>query len=470
MDFPWSFFLHLGIISLALLAATLLRTRIKFFQKYLIPNSLTAGFMLLIFYNYLAPFFNLTGEDLGPVVYHLLNLSFIAMSLRKTVKAKNKGKRIGGTVVGILSAYAVQATLGLVLTFLFIFTIYPDLFPAIGFLIPLGFAMGPGQAYAIASGWEEFGFTGAGSLGLTFAALGFVWACFGGFFLINRGLKKGWLKQEEAAAKDKFEVKRGVYPRGYNKPVGSFLTTETEAVESLAYNLGYVFFIYLVTFIFLKGVSFLLSFAGDSGRDLATNLWGIAFIFCGIISIFFRKIIVALKIDHTLDNDTLTRFSGAAVDFMVAASFGAISVVVVSAYWVQILVMSTLAGITTFFMIPWMCSRMFDDHKFHRALIIYGADTGTLSTGLVLLRVLDPEFETPVTGDYMYASAFVFVLAIPLILMINLLAYGYRTGNPIYYWISFGLCLAYTIGCFIAYLVLARKKSFSKPNHLWHKE
>ncbi len=56
MNFPWKFFLDLGVISIALLFATLLRARIKFFQKYLIPNALTAGFMLLFFYNFVAKY------------------------------------------------------------------------------------------------------------------------------------------------------------------------------------------------------------------------------------------------------------------------------------------------------------------------------------------------------------------------------------------------------------------------------
>ena len=49
MNFPWNMFLDLGVISIALLLATFLRARINFFQKYLIPNALTAGFLLLPF-------------------------------------------------------------------------------------------------------------------------------------------------------------------------------------------------------------------------------------------------------------------------------------------------------------------------------------------------------------------------------------------------------------------------------------
>ena len=78
MDFPWMTFINFGAISAALLVATLLRAKIRFFQKYLIPNALTAGFMLLFFYNYLAPKLGMSQDDLGGFAYHLLNMSFVA--------------------------------------------------------------------------------------------------------------------------------------------------------------------------------------------------------------------------------------------------------------------------------------------------------------------------------------------------------------------------------------------------------
>ena len=67
----------------------------------------------------------------------------------------------------------------------------------------LGFVLGPGQAYAIGQGWESLGFEGAGTLGLTFAAVGFLWAYFGGVFRINYGIKKGWVTKEEINATGK---------------------------------------------------------------------------------------------------------------------------------------------------------------------------------------------------------------------------------------------------------------------------
>jgi hypothetical protein len=82
MGFHWLSFVHLGILSMALVLATWIRSRLPFFQRYLIPNSLTAGFLLLLFYNPAARRLGLDTAPLGDLIYHLLSISFIAMSLR----------------------------------------------------------------------------------------------------------------------------------------------------------------------------------------------------------------------------------------------------------------------------------------------------------------------------------------------------------------------------------------------------
>ena len=256
----------------------------------------------------------------------------------------------------------------------------------------------------------------------------------------------------------------GVYAKDAEKPVGARLTTETEAIDSMSFNLGIVLGVYLLSFLFLKGVTFLLSLAGSAGNDLAVNLWGISFVFAAGIAMLVKKVMSLLKLDHVTDNGSLTRICGTSVDIMVAASIGAISLIVVSKYWLPILSMGTLGGLAVIFGVLAISSRLFTDHQFYRAIMIYGACTGTLTTGLALLRVLDPDFETPVAEDYVYATGIVFLLAIPLILMINLPAYGHSTGNPIYYWITVGILGGYLIFTAVSYILLARKRAFKNSS------
>jgi glutamate:Na+ symporter, ESS family len=466
MNFSWTFFIDIGAISLALLISTLIRGKVRFFQKYLIPNALTAGFLLLFFYNFVAPRLGLDGSSLGELVYHLLSISFIAMTLRKT-PARKRSDSIFATSVGVLSQYALQATIGLLVTFLLIKTLFPNLFPAFGWLLPLGFVLGPGQAYAIGQGWESFGFEGAGTIGLTFAAVGFLWACFGGVFLINYGIRKGWVSTTEISFLRRKGARTGIYPKSGELPVGARLTTESEAIDSMSFNIALVFGTYLITYLFLKFMTFLLSLAGDLGAELATNLWGIGFVFAAITAIIVKRIMRKLGIDFVADNGSLTRISGTAVDVMVSASIGAISLVVVAQYWAPILILCSLGGLVTIVTVPWISSRLFKDHRFQRMLIVYGASTGTMPTGLALLRVIDPYFETPAASDFMYSTGYTFLLAIPFIMAINLPAYSVTSGKPIYFWLAVAVSLGYALFVFIAYKIISKRRATQNPRTLW---
>ena len=148
MNFSWSIFLDLGLICTALLLATFIRSRVRFFQKFLIPNALLAGFILLPIYNFVAPRLGMGSEGLENLVFHLLNLSFVAMSLRG-MGMKGAGRRIFSSSVIIIIQYTLQVIVGFGLTLLFIYTFLPKLFPSFGLLMPLGFGLGPGQAFAI---------------------------------------------------------------------------------------------------------------------------------------------------------------------------------------------------------------------------------------------------------------------------------------------------------------------------------
>lgn len=468
MDFSWKMVIDAGIVSVGLVFATFLRSKIKFLQKYLVPNALTAGFLLLPVYNYLLPPIGYATNRLGDLVYHLLNISFISMSLRSS-PPKIKGSKSNGSVLGmsaiILFGYASQAILGLLLTLFFL----PDIFPAFGLHLPLGFALGPGQAYAIGKGWESMGFEGGATVGLTFAAIGYLWACFGGMFLIHKGIRKGWMKPEQLNIMTDKSLLSGIIPRGVQKPGAGYLTTDSEAIDSFSFHSGLVVFTYFLSFLFLKGVTILLGFAGKTGMELATNLWGINFIFSALIAILVRKIIDALKLGYMVDDDSLTRISGMSIDYMVAGALAAISLVFVGKYWFPIVLMSTLCGFMVYYTIPWLSSRIFRDLRFERMLMLYGVSTGTLSTGLALLRVMDPDFKTKVSSDYMLSAGLTFVLAIPFILTINLPARVYTSGSMTPFWIFVLIAAIYLVAVLVIYLVLARKRRFALPGENFYR-
>lgn len=463
-------FIDLGLIAIALLIASAIRSRVPFFQKFLIPNALTAGFLLLPFYNYLAPLFKMDTQGLGALVYHLLALSFIAMTLRSSPPRK-RSKTIFATSATVLSQYGIQAALGLLITLFFMKTLIPSLFPAFGWLLPLGFSLGPSQAFSIGTRWEAspFFFNGASTLGLSVATIGFLLACFGGIFLINYGIRKGWVSRDEIGFLEKREARTGIQKKGGKLPIGAYLTTESDAIDSMSFNIAMVFGTYFLSYMLLQLLSFLLSLIGDQGVQLAESFWSINFVFAALTALVVKKGLQLLRIDFVLDNGSLTRISGTSVDFMVASAIGAISLAIVVQNLLPLLVLCVVGGFFTVITVPWLSSRLFEDFKFQRMLIIYGAATGTMSTGLALLRVIDPNFETPAASDFMYSTGLTFIMAIPFILAINLPARAASTGNQLYFWLALAVSAGYTVFSIIIYAIISKRKALKKPFAYWLK-
>ncbi|MDT8299342.1 MAG: hypothetical protein RQ801_13640, partial [Spirochaetaceae bacterium] len=170
-----------------------------------------------------------------------------------------------------------------------------------------------------------------------------------------------------------------------------------------------------------------------------------------------RAVIQRIGIGYTLDDGTMTRITGLSIDLMITGALGAISFIVLGQFWIPILIISTVGGLIAFFLIPWMGSRTFADHAFGRTLIIYGVATGTLASGLALVRVIDPDLKTPIAEDYMRAAGIVFPLMIPLILIIPFPAYAYIRQEPIWLWIAIAGSLAYVLLAAVGFFLLRQK-------------
>ena len=470
MSIQWTMFINLGIISAGLILATWIRSKIHFFQRYLIPNSLLAGFILLPLYNFVLPKLGLSSVNLGEMAYHLLSISFVALALKAPPKKQVAKGRIFGTTLSVLFQFGIQGFIGLMLTFFFIQTIIPDLYHSFGYLLPLGFSQGPGQAYSIGQSWTAFGVEGAGSVGLTFAALGFILCSFGGVFIINYGIKKGWIAKEKVEFLLNKDLNSGIYKKGSKLPVGSYQTTETEAIDTFTLNMGLVLLGYFLTFLFLTGLQYLLSLIGPAGERLAATFWGLSFIFAALIGLGMKQFLKVTDTQHIMDNLTLNRITGFSVDLMVTSAIAAISLVMVSKYWILIFTISIIAAVVVGVSTIWFSSRIFRDHRFLRTLLVFGVSTGTLSTGLALLRVVDPDFETPVATDYTYASGITFVFAIPYILTINLPLRTYTTGNYNWFWIAVLINIIYIVFSGSFFIKLAGERAFKHKTKLWYPE
>jgi len=455
---PWDLSVNLKdavldftFLSMFLVIGTALRRYVPFFRKYLIPNNILGGFFALILgpqilgalvrtlgYTQKA-YIPLNGDRLGIYVYHLLALTFIAMGLRKEKTEWGKGP-LSKSVTSILT-YLVQASIGLLVAFILIYTIKPDLFPGIGLLVPMGFGMGPGLAYSIGHSWEKFGFEGGGLVGLTFAAIGYLIAFFVGMGLINYGIRNRKTKLITGMEQISSDIKMGVWKNKEN-PIAGRLPLATEAIESMAFQFALIGSVYLATY----GVVYLFAGLLESYglTELASTLWSFHFIFAILLSLITRKILDVTGRSYVIDTGLMNRATGVAIDYLVVAAIAAISITIVVKYWMSLLIMSVLGGFGTIGFVYWAAYRAFDDYPFERFIGIFGEKTGTVNSGLVLIRVLDPEFETTVAEDNIYGGAISIFIGLPLLIIMNFPMMFWN--NELYgYWYAVGIFAVYGI-------------------------
>ena len=194
----WSFVVTLTELLAAMMVAHILIQSVPFIRKMMIPSSVLGGFLIL-FVNFIyklitgSPF--LDRSVLEILTYHGLGLGFVAMALQTTKKAvgKQRSRDVFNTSCIVVSSYLIQAVVGIGITV--VLSAVLGSFPAAGFLVPLGYGQGPGQAYNWGHTYEmNYGFTDGTSFGLTVAAMGFIASSVGGILYLNGLRRKGIIK------------------------------------------------------------------------------------------------------------------------------------------------------------------------------------------------------------------------------------------------------------------------------------
>jgi ESS family glutamate:Na+ symporter len=279
-----------------------------------------------------------------------------------------------------------------------------EIFPGLGWLVPSGFAQGPGQAVALATVWEKgFKIPDAISFGLTFAAVGFFIASLVGVALANWGVRKGLPTHAPKELPREFLV--GLHDDDKRADAGK-LTTHSGNIDGMAFQVAILIATYFLTYYACLGLKAILP------ASLKAIAFGLMFFWGMIIALIIRWILIKLKLVKYIDNNVQRRITGVAVDYMVVATLMAVKVAAVWANIVPITLMCLTAGVFTFYFLLYFGRRQ-EEYSFERFIALFGIGTGTAASGLLLLRIVDPEFKTPVASE-------VGLMNLPLLLIIPL--------------------------------------------------
>jgi ESS family glutamate:Na+ symporter len=414
----WNGIIQFGIIAGIILLANLMRRKIPLVRKSLMPTAVLAGFLLLIIRS-----FNIVMVEtsfLEMITYHGIALGFIALSLRKPDEQSASGGLIGSKSGAlIVSTYLVQGALGLIISIGLAYTIMPDLFKASGILLPMAYGQGPGQANNVGLTYEALGMTGGRSFGLSLAAAGYLCACVVGVVFLYIYSRKGLVKWQSPENELSGSVTVDTFQDENEIPI-------SESVDKLSVQVALVALIYLVTYLITWGITSLLeAVAPGVGSLVSPILWGFNFITGSVIAIACRALFKGLRTAKLMtrqyqNNYLLSRISGLAFDLMIIAGIASINFEDLTGYWLPFLIMAILGGIVTFVYLRWLCNKVYPKYSFEGFFSMYGMLCGTISSGILLLREIDPEFRTPAANNLITGSSFAIVFGAPVMLLIAL--------------------------------------------------
>ena len=421
----WQSVLSVGSLAILLLLANLMRRKLAFVRKALIPTSVLEGFLGL-----LASQLGLISIDIAlmeQITYHALAIGFIALSLRFPTldriknKAKNKGLATGiNSGMLIVSNYLMQGTIGLVITLIASYTFAPGFFQAAGILLPMGYGQGPGQANNIGSMYETFGFRGGTSFGLAIASAGFLWASIGGIAYLY------YIKRTNRIPNDVMAARANKRDKQFFEAENEFPLSEP--IDRLSLQLGLIALVYMISFILIYGLLFGISLipgTEDILNTLSPLLWGFNFIIASSVALGMRGVLKKLQdigiMTHQYPNNyLLNRISGVAFDAMIIAGISSISLRDIQENWLVFIILTTVGGILTLLYNHYMSKKIYPTYPLAGMLGMYGMMTGTASTGIMLLQQIDPNFQTPMSTNLITGSSSAIVFSVPILLFVGL--------------------------------------------------
>ena len=452
----WSALVQVFIIALAVLAGNILRRKVKVLRRSLIPSALLGGLIILLLKLW-ADFNGIIDKRfMETVTYHTLALGFIAMSLRaskETDRANTRTVIDTGTLT--IGTYIIQGIIGLLVTIpMYLWWRNPeagrDIFYSGGLLVPMGYGQGPGQAlnfgtiYQLGAADQGINFHGI-DFGLSIAAIGFLVGSVIGVIYMNILNGKGKLKIHEQENVQRHTLKD--YEQANELP-------HSESVDKLTIVVSIVLLTYFLVYLLMSFIG-RLDLGNFGEKTLKPLVYGFNF-FWGILFGSLVKIIIrglrkkGWMTREYLNEFLLNRVSGISFDIMIVAGTAAISFENLKAIWLPLTIVCVAGAFITFVYVRWVSFHIYPDYKYEGFFSMFGMLTGTASNGMILLREIDPRYQTPAANNLVLQNIPAMIMGFPVLLLL-----GFAPHNLKATFITLGILIALFI---VATLFLFRKR------------
>ncbi|WP_049572515.1 sodium/glutamate symporter [Streptomyces sp. SBT349] len=384
---PWSLLGDAGLIAALLVVGAFARARLSLVQRLMLPSSVIAGFLGLLLGPEvldLLPF----SDQLGTYSSVLIVVVFACLALSSESGFGAFGKSTGNFSLYSIGMYTVQVGLGVAFALILLGPIWdtPDAF---GTMLFAGWAGGFGTAAALGSAFEGDGWQEASSLGFTSATLGMLVGIVGGIAVTNWGARRGHAKGVGRFADLPEDLRTGLIRNREERTATGTATTSAVSIEPLALQLSLVAGVSAAAY----GIS---EWIGDLWPDFVVPVFAVAF----LVGLALRLVGRSTPAWGYVDPTTLRSVSGTATDVLIVCGIASIVPSFVADYVTPLLLLLALGLAVCLLLFLVVAPRVFEADWFEKALFTWGWATGSVSTGVALLRMSDPKLETRTLDEF----------------------------------------------------------------------
>lgn len=400
------------LLSVFLLIGTFIRAKVKWTQKLFLPASVIGGFVGLllgpiVLKDYaLVPIPDdwitiaslLPGLLIVPVVASVpLGLSFGTDS--DGSKSNLRPMWIMFMLLAIVGAVQNLTSLSIAAIFKKFFN-YTSIYPTFGTEVSAGFAGGHGTAGVVGSllqSMDQPYWDVAQGITTTTATVGLISGILIGILLINIAARKGYTKYIKTDVGLPESMKTGIQKDEEQRDVAGLETTNSSSLDSMAFHLALI--------LTVSGMAFGLAYFFKANNILILNMipeWAYAILLMYLV----WGLMVKFKLAWIVDVKTKTKIASTLTEFAIVAAIISLPIQAVFAYILPLVTMMVITLLITILIAYFLSKLVFDDFWFERSVSIIGTNMGVFLTGLLLLRMVDPDMKSPVLRDYSLAYSF----------------------------------------------------------------
>lgn len=387
-------------LCLLLAIGKFLRVKFKFIQRLYLPSAVIGGIIGLILVQILGNRIDNWIVGWTSLPGFLINVVFASLFLGAAIPSLSViwDRAAPQLAYGQIVAWGQWVVgLGFVLILLGSLFKIPDLF---GAALPIGFEGGHGTAGGLRDTFIQLGWNEGSDFSLASATAGIISAIIVGVALINWAAKNGYVSILKPLDDMSAEELAGLYPVE-KRPSAGQQTVSADSIDSVALHLA---IIGIAIFIGYSIKVILMAIENQFFSDAEVKLFAgfPLFPLCMIGGLIVQLVISRSPGISPVDHKLMQRLGGTALDFLVVAAISTIRIEVIAKGIVPFTIIITGGILWNIFCVRVLARRMLPNFWFERAIAEMGKSMGVTATGLLLLRIVDPEQETEAASAFGY--------------------------------------------------------------------